>query len=778
MKKKILLSLLGLIATMPLFANYTDIPYEVTDGRFTVDGYQFSTEDGYYQEWDHYVIFWSVDYGTYSADATQIGSGDYLLNLSGMKTYAEQCYTSYTHLGFLNPMDFGHKIIILAYYSTDWFATGSGYGEYGVLNIAHSSANPSAENPYYTFCHEIAHAYQYLGNFKNGGNAGFQYGDYYGYVSYYENCANWQANQIYPELHFAQLSPVFIKTTNLAFLNQWHCYQSYPMNDYFTEKRSADAVGKIWTINTNTRYADASEKYMQIYGLTANDLYKDFFWAAMRMTTWDLDTWQNHLSAANKKTESYMDHTPGTKAGRNATSTPNTYNDNCWRHASTFQYVTLDSDKAEHQVAYSSCPQSTGFNCIKLNVPTGSNRTVTTSFTALPTGSALASGDNKEYWTGSMWATSSNITKYNTSQTAECNSNYNEFKNWRGFRLGYVGYNKSTGERFYNYTDEVFCTGDDESTVNVQFTVPEGVDSLYWVVSPALSQYLRMGSTDPYNISSDADYLAAQQACDQWPYKVQFFNTNIYGLTNPPSSFSGDAKIGNTYTSATLPDMGSGESVVDPEEPKEEVVEKDPIELTREVSFPAETELYTGTSFALTSEELDSISTLFGVDADFLKNANNWEAWSESGLTKGKLSLRPVKGNSVVDQASTANGYGYWFNSDGDVCAYNDNSVVYTEYDEKEATFTVGQMPGTLSGGNTGNLAVAIVYNNSGKQYYVIIRIQITIEDVTLLQLIESEESLEETTHFNVLGGRVEPKQPGIHIVKYSDGRVRKIYVE
>lgn len=774
--KHLLFSILAeTLAIGSLFANYTDIPYEVTNGRFTVDGYQFSTEDGYYQEWDHYVIFWSVDYGSNSASATQIGSGDYLLNLSGMKSYAEQCYTSYTNLGFLDPTILNHKIIILAYHSTDWFATGSGYGEYGVLNIAHSSANPSAENPYYTFCHEIAHAYQYLGNFKNGGNAGFQYGDYYGYVSYYENCANWQANQIYPELHFAQLSPVFIKTTNLAFLNQWHCYQSYPMNDYFTEKRSSDAVGKIWTINTNTRYADASEKYMQIYGLTANDLYKDFFWAAMRMTTWDLDTWQDHLSAANKKTESYMDHTPGTKAGRNATTTPNTYNDNCWRHASTYQYVTLNSVNAEHQVAYSSCPQSTGFNCIKLNVPTGSNRTVTTSFTALPTGSALANGDNKEYWTGSMWATSSNITNYNTSQTGECNSIHNEFKKWRGFRLGYVGYNKSTGERFYNYTDEVFCTGEAESTVNIQFNVPEGVDSLYLVVSPALSQYLRMGSTDPYNLLSDAAYLAAQQACDQWPYKVQFYNTNIYGLANPTSSFSGDAKMGNTYTSATLPDMGSGESIVDLDDPEEEVEEKDPIELSRELSFQADAEGYSGTSFTLTSEELDSISTLFGVDVNYLTNADNWEAWSESGLSKGKLSLRPVKGNSVENQSSTANGYGYWFNSDEEACTYGDNSAIYAEYDESKATFTIGQMPGVLSGGDVRNMAVAIIYNKSGKQFYAIIRIKVTIEDSTLLQLTDSEKNIEETTHFNLSGSRIEPEQPGVHIVKYSNGKVRKI---
>lgn len=561
MKKSLFLTAATCLMCMSnSWADYTDVPFSLNNGQFTYDNYTFSTKTGYYQEWDHYVIFWSTGYGSQN-NPTTIGSGNYLLNLSEMKNYAEQCYTTYTGLGFVDPTNLGsksHKIIILAYYSTDWFATGSGYGDYGLLNISHSSANPSAD--YYTYCHEIAHAYQYLGYNLNGGNAGFQYGDMYGYVSYYECSANWQASQIYKEKHFPQIDPVYIKTTNLAFGNQWHCYQAYPMNDYFTEMRSKDCIGKIWTVNTNTKYADPVEKYMSLYNLTAEEVYKEFFWGAMRMATWDLDRWKTHLSAEGVSCTAHMDHTPGTKAARNyATTTPNTYNDNCWEHQSTYQYVTTNSSQAIHQVAYSSAPQSTGYNIIQLNVPSGSNRTVTTTFTALQSGCSLASGDNKEYWCGSMWATNSGITNYNSSQTSECNSNYSTYKNWRGFRLGYVTYNKSTGERKYNYTDKVFCTGTNESSVSIQFDVPENVDYLYLVVSPALSNYLRMGAQDPYNISSDAGYLSAQKERDQWPYRVQFYNTNIYGLSNPSTTFSGSAETGTTYTTDQLPDMGSGQ---------------------------------------------------------------------------------------------------------------------------------------------------------------------------------------------------------------------------
>lgn len=934
MKRLFLTLMLGLLALTQAMADYTDIPYDVNNGQFTVDNYTFSNKTGYYQEWDHYVIFWSTGYGSNSSSASTIGSGNYLLNLSEMKTYAEKCFDSYTALGFLNPTDFGHKIIILAYYSTDWFATGSGYGEYGVLNISHASADPSAN--YYTYCHEIAHAYQYLGNMKNGGNAGFQYGEYYGYVSYYENCGNWQANQIYKNLYFGQLSPVYIKTTNLAFLNSWHCYQSYPMNDYFTEKRSHDAVGKIWTVNTNTKYADAPEKYMNIYNLSANDMYKEFFWAAMRITTWDLTAWDSYLSAAGRDRDFYMDHTPGTKASNYTASSASSPSDMSYLHCSTYQYVTLNSSNAIHQVAYSSCPQSTGFNIIKLNVPTGSNRKVTTTFTALPTGSSLASGDNKEYWTGAAWA-KANVSNYNSSQTEECNSNYNTFKQWRGFRLGYVTYNKSTGERHYNYTDEVFCTGTDESSVNVQFDVPENVDSLYLIVSPALSNYLRMGSVNPYEISNDDGYLNAQKSMDQWPYKVQFYNTNIYGLSNPSTTFSGTAKTGTTYTSSSLPDMGDGqgESGESSETGKttSATISKDvtidatdgsttsttftlstaelaelasdfgidastlamtaltgfsdyaetqnantimfmpatpdcqlstgssnctdntykyghwfnqsgnvtnagssdaalyskfststfafnigetvgkngqyticqalryydgtnysivylkfnvtvkatptTLEINKSISFAPDAEDFSGDSIVLSDEDMASIATLFGVSSDYITNSNNWEAWNANGLSEGKISLRGVEsdGTTIKDTLSTANGYGYWFNTIDNVCGYGNNNCLFTEYSESKKLFNIGQAPGVVASGDNHTITVAIIYQSNNVTYAAYIHFNVSIQNATNLNKVLSDKDVKIESIYNALGQKMQTLQKGINFIKLSNGEVKKIRI-
>ena len=795
MKKLLISLLLALLGSTAVMADYTDVPFTIkSNGQFSYTSdtgtYTFSTKTGYYQEWDHYVIFWSTSYGSKTGTVTTIGSGDYLLNLTQMQQYAELCYDNYISLGFLTP---AHKIIILAYYTTEWEATGSGQGAYGLLNISHASANPSAN--YYTYCHEIAHAYQYLGNQKNGGNAGFQYGDYYGYVSYYECCGNWQAAQEYPELYFPQSMGIYNKTTNLNWLHSWHCYQSYIFNDYFTEKCGQTTIGDIWTVNTNTQYADPLEKYMHNTGATAEDVYREIFYAAMRTVTWDLTRWDNYLSAQGVSRDKYMDHRMGTQAGANgATTTPVTYSDTYYPTASTYQYVTTNSSSAIHQVAYSSCPQSTGFNVIKLNVPTSStSRTVTTTFTALAPGASLASGDNKEYWCGSMWAKSSSQTKYNTGGlTSEANTTYNTYKSWRGFRLGYVTYKKSTGKRYYNFSDQVYCTGTSETSINIQFDVPSDVDSLYLVVSPALSSYLRAGSVDPYSISSNANYVSTQQSLDQWPYRVQFYGTNIYGLSNPSTSFSGTAVTGTTYTSETLPDLagdqtektytiqlasgspaGAGFSVssdltsignnqytttitlttsnvagyvtptaVDGYNTSitvsgqtitityEEIGPN--MTISRNVTIPIDSE-YSGTTFTLSSSELSSIASFLGISATNFKSTSIWngEEWSEE-LSSGKVQLyavSPNDGTTLVQAGYTATPFpGHWFTSGCERVVYGEgDEALFSTYDIASATFSIGQFPSALAQGNTYTIRQAAVYNKNGTNYTVYFVINVTM---------------------------------------------------
>jgi len=719
------------------------------------------------------VIFWSTNYGKQSNpdNLTSLGSGDYKLPLSDMKEYAEKCYDVYVNdLGFY--FDDTKKIIILAYYSTDWIATGSGYGDYGLLNIAHSSVN----GDYYTYCHEIAHAYQYLGNNKYGGNAGFQYGDYYGYVSYYECSANWQAGQIYPNKYFSQTAPIYQRTTNLHFIHPWHCYQSYLMNDYWTEKQETTTVGQIWTKNTNVKYADPVEKYMTIYGVDAEQVYKDFFFAAMRFVTYDLDRFDNYLAEEGKSRDTYMWHQPGTQACANtAPSDPTTsYDKMYWNTQSFYQYVTTDASNAIHQVAYSSAPQSTGYNVIQLNIPTDDDRTITTKFTALSPGASLASGDKKEYWKGDMWVKIS-ATTYNTSQTDECNSTYDTFKNWRGFRLGYVTYKKSTGERKYNYVDQVFCTGTDESSVNFQFEVPEDIDSLYLVVSPALSNYLRMGSFNPYECTTSTTIPKVQKQYDQWPYRVQFYNTNIYGLSVTPDAYTGtDVVTGDTYTTSQLPDLtketksytikladgspaGAGYTVSDEltsigndqytttktitssnvsnlvqatkvDGYKAKITIDDTtitityeasqpmanVTFTWDVSIPVDASDYTGTSISLSDDDISQLCQAFQVDAlsDVVSALTAYSASQSNGTA---MFYAANADGSLQASGSTANGYGHWFNESGAVVSWGDKSDAFSEatISSDAITFSIGQYPDHNSEGDSYTIRQAIKYIDS-----------------------------------------------------------------
>jgi len=740
--------MLGLCSTQSAWAQYTDVPWTVSSNRFTMSddnsNFTFRTSSGYNAQSDHFVVFWSSGFGSKTGSDITLTYNGATANVTQMLAKAEECYTKYLELGFIFPDTWNHKIIILLFQNSG-ISDMSNEGNYPYVRLAPANVNTSVSDPYWTFCHEIAHTFQFLGYFKNGGNAGFQYGDYYGFVSYYECCGNWQSAQLHPHLYFPQAdsyeSQFYFKTRNLGWIHQWHCYQSFIMNDYFTEKCGQTTIGDIWTVNTNTAHADPIEKYMYNTGATAEEVYRQFFFGAMRAVTWDLDRWQAYLTAEGKTEQNYMYHTPGTKACKNdATPTPATYDENCWQTQSYYQYVTTNSAQATHQVAYSSAPQSTGYNIIQLNVPTSStNRTVTTTFTALAPGANLASGDQKEYWQGAQWASNSSQTTYNKSQTSECNSTYNTYRQWRGFRLGYVAYNSSTRKRYYNYTDQVYCTGTSEASVNVQFDVPSDADQLYLVVSPALSNYLRMGSVDPYNIETDAQYLSTQQSFDQWPYRVRFYNTNIYGLSNPSQTFSGTATQGTTYTSATLPDLESGGG----EEPDPDPIgEVEHTTITRSINMPAAQNEENRQTVALTSAELATIASYLGVSAANFQNLDNWEEWTASGPSNGKLMFYAVNpdGETLEASGTTAEEPGHWFDGNGNVTSmwiggeFNEEVRLFSIYDRENASFSVGQMPEALSVGEQKTIRQAIVYNNNGtlKAVYFTFNVTMTATQYTL----------------------------------------------
>jgi hypothetical protein len=131
---------------------------------------------------------------------------------------------------------------------------------------------------------------------------------------------------------------------------------------------------------------------MDLMGYTAEDLFREYMDHAMKMVTWDLDAIREY--------------------GKN------------YIGVHTYNYVPLGGKK--FQVAYSSCPEATGYNVIPLNVP-NAGTTITTNFTALKAVSRLAEGDPATFLNGNS--------VYEASGKKAYNSNVHLAK--RGFRLGY-----------------------------------------------------------------------------------------------------------------------------------------------------------------------------------------------------------------------------------------------------------------------------------------------------------------------------------------------------
>ena len=78
---------------------------------------------------------------------------------------------------------------------------------------------------------------------------------------------------------------------------------------------------------------------------------------------------------------------------------------------------------------------------------------------------------------------------------------------------------------------------------------------------------------------------------------------------------------------------------------------------------------------------------------------------------EGKIAFAAVKPNGSLDYNTTANGYGFWFDSLGNPIGWgsDNDSKVYVEYDAKNFSFSVGQYPGKLASGDNYIVKEALV---------------------------------------------------------------------
>ncbi len=584
------------------------------------------------KETDNVIVFWDKYYGKKSPSEV---SGFYNVDIDDLLRKCEAFFDlEINQLGFVDPNNSNlnkYKVMVLMNHTDTWTCYGGGY-DYQVSALW---LNPATCKPVgHSVAHEIGHSFHYMcysEASKQGSLLNVQTG-FHGAVGNgsvtWEQTAQWQANQSYPELMYDQSIGVFRNSHNYAFTHEWHRYQSYWFFYYLCQYyNDIKTVANVWNW-PETSVKDFNQVLMDYKGLSVDELYKMYFDYACRLVTWDLEV---------------------CKPYRNP-------------YIGDFTYRCALTEDGAYQVALASAPQSTGFNVIPLNVPDAGTE-VTTHFTALRYDAKLANGDPGEYLDGNSVFSKANVDNYQV-----INGSY------RGFRLGYVALLKD-GTRQYFSQDSIYCTGGEETTVTLSFTVPDNTDRMWLVVSPALKRYIQHKWDEKF------------AADDRWPYRVSFEGTDI----------GGNATV---YASPTLDKRNVADITFD-----------------FHVVLPTDKINFRSTTVNLGGRAAAMLGTAFQCELSRIGSA--LQAYSVNGPGNGKMMFYPLNPTdySLAESGSTANGYGHWFNQDGMVCGWNaNNSYVFSEFNTSSLAFTIGQNPGKCQVGDTYTIGQAIVYKQNFRQ--------------------------------------------------------------
>lgn len=646
------------------------------------------------KESDNVIVLWDKGYG--NTIPTNAPSA-YRVDIDDLLKKAEAFFDlEINQLGFVDPENSNlnkYKVMILLNHDTGWICYGGGYDyQVSALWLSPSTCKPVG----HSVAHEIGHSFHYMcySEASNHGadrscQTGFHGAVGNGSVTW-EQTAQWQANQSYPEEMYNQSIGVFRNSHNYAYTHEWHRYQSYWFFYYLCQLYGdIKTVANVWNY-PETTVKDFNQVLMDYKQLSVRDLYKLYFDQACRLVTWDLDV---------------------CKPYRN-------------NYIGDFTYRCALTADGRYQVALASCPQGTGFNVIPLQVPEAGTD-ITTHLTGLRPNAALADADPGEYLDGN-----SQYSKYSQRHYIMGGSRTD-----RGFRMGYVALMKDGSRRYFS-EDSVYCQGASIVTEDYSMTVPEGVSQLWLVVSPALKHYTQ----HKWDEKIDAD--------DMWPYQLQFEGTDIGARAT-------------VYASPTI----DGRDISD-------------VTYTYDVTFPRDTQGYSGASVSVSGQAAATLGTAFQMQNTDI--ASKMQNYSSSGPSNGRVMFYAVNPDGqLAKSGSTANGYGHWFDKSGKVCAYS-SGYVYSEFNASSLVFTLGQYPGKCANGSKYTIRQALRYKKAaGEEAVATFVFNITIgstasvtlqsidyDDPTLgiERLENSEKHIENTAIYDLSGRRVSQPTRGIYI--------------
>jgi hypothetical protein len=549
------------------------------------------------RESENFIVLWGKGYGDKDPGSSEVPEA-YRVDIGDLLEKAEEFYAlnvnqlKFAEVGAGKSNLDEFKMMIFLFYQDEWNATGAGYDDtIGALWLSPNTSQPVGS----TIAHEIGHSFQYQVFCDLGGATGYRYGfGGNGGNTFWEQCAQWQAYQSYPDEVFSSVHySVYCDNYHRHLHHENYRYASFFIHYYWAEKHGVDIIGKLWRLAEEPE--DPIQTYMRITNISVSQLNDEIYDAATRFVTWDVDALREMGAAYIGK--------------------------------QTFKYTEFED--GSYQVAYDRCPGTTGYNVIPLNVPEAGT-IVSTEF---------------------------------TGQVNESGFNQVENPDRADWRYGYVAL-LNDGSRVYGDMN----SGAENS---VNFTIPEGCNKLWFVVT---------GAPDTYKAHAWDD---DESNDDQWPYKVKFSNTDILGNI----SFDGT------------------------ETPES-------VEFTYNISFPFSSAGYSGSSATIEGENLIKLSKAFVLQPG--------EITSQIGA---KITFYAMEAGGTLNANTTANGYGHWFDASGNVCEWGTESRLFSEFDETAFSFSIGQYPDQCAPGEQYSFSQVLVYEyESGKTVQATFTFNVNIE--------------------------------------------------
>ncbi len=431
-----------------------------------------------YKSSEHFFVFWDKYFGD-DPNGSHVAPGD-RVDVDDLLAKAEHFFqTNIMTLGMAvlgqgqsTLDDYKMQIYLLDPTPESWVATGSGYDDMiGALWVTPATCQPVGS----TIAHEIGHSFQYQVYAdkvqKQGYDHNYRHGFRYGFgdngaggCSYWEQCAQWQAQVDYPEEMFGYHVPTWTANCHRIFYHEWMRYASYWLQHDWVNRHGIEAYGRIW--RESEAPEDPVETYTRIYnGSDMQKTYDELYDYAAHMVYYDIDNIREY-APAEVKGDYY-----------------------------TKLYKVADG---KYQVGYESTPGTTGFNVIELEVPSAGS-TVSVAVEAIAPGSALHKND-----AGTMLDGDGN--KVGKATNYNDNTIYGAPNTASGYRYGYVAI--VNGVPQYSEMSK-------GANGSASYTVPQGTRELYFVIMGAPDTYHRQWWND-----NEADD-------EQWPYAITVSGTDV-----------------------------------------------------------------------------------------------------------------------------------------------------------------------------------------------------------------------------------------------------------